>query len=312
MKLRQSSVAKSLAIAVFNLVVLVYLIEWYVTQVSSGLLLEYLRHLPLLSVVPTIFLYILVLVLHGLRLAILIDAPFGPSFRVVNIGAGLNAILPFRLGELARLYYAKKFYSLSATHLFAAGLVEKFFDLVALSGLIIVVLLSVDGSYIGKSLAALLFAMILAAYLSVLIFRRFSHSIEDWVSAIVPVKDLFAALREQGRVRHLSQICGYTAVMWIANVGLVYVAFAGFLPEVGFGMIDAISILLIIALAIALPGAPAGLGVFEAGIVAYLTQSRVVPIELALACAIVFHFLIFIPQVILMAFALLEARFQRR
>lgn len=306
--MKHSQALKNLAIGAVNIVIFYFLIRWVVDNIRPDLLLEHLRRIPLAYVAPTVLVNILALMFYGLRLAVLVSRSFGVSFQIVNLGSGFNAILPFRLGEIARLYYARRIFSLSAAKLFAAGLIEKFFDLVALGGLVIVVLLFGSNGFVGKGVAAALFGLILAAYFSVVMFRSFSHHVEEWLSGLGRAQALIAALREYGKVHDLPQVSGYTLAIWVANVATVYVGFSGFLPAVEFGITDAIALLLIIALAIAIPSAPSGLGVFEAGIVAYLTQAFHIENELALACAIVFHMAMIIPQIVLTVLVLLRIR----
>ena len=75
---------------------------------------------------------------------------------------------------------------------------------------------------------------------------------------------------------------------------------------------DAVLLMLIITLSIAIPSAPAALGLFEAGIVAYLTQHNGIGNELALAAAVVFHVAVAFPQVLLMGGVMLIHRKRKR
>lgn len=298
MRNRAAQVLKNVAIGAVNLVIFYYLITWCVEHIQPQLLLDSLRRLPLSAVFTAFLINLAAFACYGLRLAILIGVPFRTAFRVVNLGTGLNAILPFRLGELAKLYYVQRIYSLSAARIFAAGLVEKFFDLTVVAGLVVAVLFFVDGGSVAKGTALVLCGLIIAAYACVLLFRRFSHHAEGWLAGVPRARALIQALREQERVRYLPQICGYTLLVWILNVAVVYVAFTLFLPGAGFGVGDAIFILLIKALAMTIPTAPAGLGVFEAGAVAYLTRSLGIGNEVALASAFVFHLVVIVPQIV--------------
>ena len=101
-------------------------------------------------------------------------------------------------------------------------------------------------------------------------------------------------------------IAFYTLLIWATNTLVVYSAFSGFLPGFQIEIQDAVALLLISALAIAIPTAPAGVGVFEAGVVAYLTQVRGVPNELALAAAVVFHIAVTIPLLAVVAWIMLR------
>jgi hypothetical protein len=307
MRIRAAHALKNVAIGAVNVAIFYYLIAWCIEHIKPELLLDSLRRFPLSAVFAAFLVNIVAFACYALRLAILVDVPFRISFRVVNLGTGLNAILPFRLGELAKLYYVQRIYSLPAAKIFAAGLVEKFFDLVALAGLVISVLLFVDGGSIARGTAAVLFGLMVAAYACVLMFRRFSHHAERWLARMPGAQTLIAALREQQRPRYLP-ITAYTVLIWILNVAVVYVAFAAFLPGVGIGVGDAIFLLLIKALAMTIPTAPAGLGVFEAGVVAYLTRSYGIGNELALAAALVFHLVVILPQIAYAVLVLIRGR----
>ena len=85
---------------------------------------------------------------------------------------------------------------------------------------------------------------------------------------------------------------------------MVYFSFNTYLSEVRIGIFESIALLVVMALAIAVPSAPAGLGLFEAGIVAYLTQTSRIGNEAALAAATVFHLAITLPQLMVTAWLL--------
>jgi uncharacterized membrane protein YbhN (UPF0104 family) len=108
----------------------------------------------------------------------------------------------------------------------------------------------------------------------------------------------------------------YTALIWPINVTLVLILFRTILPETNFGFMDAMTVQVIAALAIAVPASPAGLGVFEAGIVAYLTTIYGVQTERAISAALAYHLSITAPHTAIviaffasMAPRLLKARF---
>ena len=102
-------------------------------------------------------------------------------------------------------------------------------------------------------------------------------------------------------VRHVLAV---SVAIWVLNIALVFFTFNTYLPDLRITILDAVTLLLVLALAIAIPAAPAGLGLFEAGIVAYLTQKFGVGNEEALAAATVFHLVITLPQVLMTALLL--------
>ncbi len=55
--------------------------------------------------------------IYGVRLSLLMSVPFCKVFYVckafyVSIGYGLNNILPFRLGDIFKIYVKKRFYGI--------------------------------------------------------------------------------------------------------------------------------------------------------------------------------------------------------
>jgi uncharacterized membrane protein YbhN (UPF0104 family) len=91
----------------------------------------------------------------------------------------------------------------------------------------------------------------------------------------------------------------FTLSIWATNILLVFVAFRTLLHDVALSLFDAMTLLLIAALAIAVPASPAGLGVVEAGIVAYLTGFHGVEKEQALSAALAYHFAIMTPHTLI-------------
>lgn len=294
-----------------NLVVLYFLMDWVIDNIHPELLLENIRRIPISAIALPIALNILTLAIYALRLKALMETSFKPSFHVVSMGSGLNAILPFRIGELVKLYFARKMYSFSALRLFSAGLVEKFFDLIALGGLVSIVVLASTENYIGERVIFLLFGLIAITYAFVLLFRKLADRIENRLFGLIHLRMLIGTLLEHSRVGRLGYISTCTLAIWVFNVAVVYVAFARFLPSIEFRVIDAISILVIVALAVAIPGAPAGIGIFEAGVVAYLVQALQVEKETALACAIVFHIVLTLYQIAFTAWILAKNLLKR-
>jgi uncharacterized protein (TIRG00374 family) len=307
--MRDGKLLRNLAVVGLNLVVFYFLIRWCTDNIQLDLLARRIVRMPPMAIVWTLTLNLIAVAFYALRLGVLIGERFRTSLSTTFLGFGLNSVLPFRLGELAKLYYAKRYLLIPTTNLFAASLVEKLFDLSALAVLATLIVMLSSIQVIHKSIVVALVAVVIAGYVAVLSYRRLAHYVQQAAGTSVRVQALLAALHQQSRLHHVHQIVRYTLVIWTLNTLVVYVGFSGFLPDYSIGTLDAIALLLISALAIAIPTAPAGLGLFEAGIVAYLTQVRLVPTELALAAAVVFHFAVMLPQ--LAAVSWLMLRFQR-
>ena len=335
--MRSGQVLRYLAIVGINLVIFYLLIRWCVENVQPARLSEQFARIPLAVAALAATLNLAAIAVYGLRLSILTSQRYRVSLPTALLGFGLNSILPFRLGELAKLYYAKRYFAIPASRLFAATLVEKLYDLSALALLagLLVTLAATD--VFGRSIAAALAVVVLAGFMVLLGYRTLAHQLAQGrhrghrlyklyfrvsrhrllaqvlratgaMSASARLQELFAALLEQSRLRHLARIVCCTALIWTINTTVVYAALSGFLPEHSIGVLDAIAVLLISALAIAIPTAPAGVGLFEAGVVAYLTRVCGVPTEPALAAAMSLHLATTSPALGLMIWIMLRSR----
>lgn len=229
----------------------------------------------------------------------MIAKPFHVAFQIINLGYGFNAILPMRLGDLARIHYAKQYFNISSTKLFANAVIEKFFDLLLLGLLAIVSVILGSNAYINASLAFMILGLVLTIFILWYLFHRFSNQIAGRVHKLKKLNQLLVALKTHSTIQKISSVIVYTVAIWGANLLAVNIGFSGFLPLENIGIYHTLSLLIITALAVAIPGAPAGLGVFEAGVVAYLTQALHVSNETALASAIVFHLAIAIPPMVI-------------
>lgn len=239
-----------------------------------------------------------IFIAHGFRLKNLIRTEFYVSYQIVNIGSLLNVILPFRIGDATRIYIANRYYKINIKDLFVAVVVEKFLDLS------VVLLIAATVVFFGAidifpiDILFVLAGMIIAAAVAYWIFRRFN--LVGWIAEKMPSKlgDQFHVFMTGLAIGNRYQIAWFTCCIWVANVACTFAVFMAILPTVDFGVIDALALTVITALAVAIPGAPAGIGIFEAGVVAYLAQVHGVDGELALASALIFHAVIVVPPVV--------------
>jgi hypothetical protein len=251
------------------------------------------------------------MLVYALRLRVLLRHRLATSFSVVVLGFGLNSALPFRMGELARLYYARQLFGVSTARLIAALLVEKFFDLTALAVLASTVVAFAQVGFIGKGVAITLIGIVIALYMALLAFHRFGPLVEALIARLPHFRPLLFSLRDQSRGRHIPAVAGCTAAIWVLNLSVVFLGMSGFLPDTEITLTDTVAIMVITALAVAVPSAPAGLGIFEAGVVAYLTQVKSVAAEPALSAALALHLAVSVPQMLLMLLAIMHNRLNR-
>jgi hypothetical protein len=273
---------------------------WLRNNVNYLDVLEQLRQIPPRAVFVAMAMNAAVLTLYGLRLAAILQTKPLPCFLIANVGFTFNSLIPFRIGEAVKIYVGGKYFGFPLGGLGAAIVMEKLYDLSAVGALALVVASTHSPIFDVPLSAPLALALILLA--SVLLLARFRSKggaprPSEW--KIMKTVRLDAFVRQAETLiayQNVSRAALCTALIWTTNVCLVLVLFRTIFPEIDFGLLAAMTLLAIGALAIAVPASPAGLGVFEAGIVAYLATAHGVPTEKAISAALAYHFSITAPH----------------
>ena len=282
-------------LAVINLICIATLLLWFSQNISLQEVITHLGTIPKTSLITVLGLSIAILAIYGLRMSALLGTRFTPALATIVLGFGLNGILPLRLGDVAKMVYVKQLFGISTARVAAATAVEKLLDIgaVLIIGFSVLQFVSFGRIHSGiYALAAFLFVavsgLLIAGWL--LGSRRSSEQrIYVWLNSVLAgVRNHF-----KGQQRLISTF--YTAAIWAVTILTTYVMFASIYD--GFGLSDAFLLTLVLVLAIAIPGAPAGLGIVEAGIVGYLHEVVGVDAAHAIAAALAFHLATVIPQV---------------
>lgn len=292
-----------------NLAILALIAYWANENISFGKLLEQARDLPPEGWVGALLLNLVVLAVYGLRLSLLLGTRRLPALATVIIGFGMNGVLPFRLGEVAKLGYARKLFGIATPRLIAATAAEKLMDLCALFLLGLLASQLVVAPFLDKhiAIAALLLGglvIVLAICLIALaLWERSGREAHNWIT------DIFDMLRAQKDKKRFGQLALLTVAVWVITVASVHLMFSSVFPQ--FSIANACVLTLVLALAIAIPGGPAGLGFVEAAIVAYLHQALQAEPNRALASALAFHVIVVVPQVLATAAIVIGTYFRR-
>lgn len=291
-----------------NLLAYFFLIRWAAYNIDVGRLAGYLREIPLWAIAGSLAIYMATLGLYGIRMALLLGKGFSVAFVIVNIGYALNSVIPLRLGDALKVVIAHRLYLIPLTALFTASVVEKLVDVLKLSLLGGVVVAFAAGSFIQVGVLLPL-AVLAAGVAGAIVFSRiFIVRIVRLLPKGTRLRRIFIELHKHTGSYPLGRIFAATAGIWALNVALVHFTFNTYLSGLELSILDAATLFLILALSVAVPSAPAGLGLFEAGAVAYLTQTTGVGNEAALAAAGVFHMVISLPPVIMTGLLLLVRR----
>lgn len=283
------------AIAV-NVVFFYFAYGWVSEHIDAARLLDRLSHISPSALSASIGINVVALILYGARMALLMRVPIATGFSVVNIGYAANALVPMRLGEPVKLYLARQLYAQPLLKSFSASVAEKVLDILKLLLIGLGAVTFATAPVLDKHLF-LLGAVFLAAFSgAVFLVRNNFGKIVRWLPKGWKIRRTALELYKHTSEYPLVQVLLISVVIWILNLTLIYVSFNTYVPELSITFLDATVLLLIIALAIAIPSAPAGIGIFEAGVVAYLSQISRIEYELALAVAVAFHLTVTVPQ----------------
>ncbi|MGH8671560.1 MAG: lysylphosphatidylglycerol synthase transmembrane domain-containing protein, partial [Burkholderiales bacterium] len=295
-----STTARTLVLVILNIAIFIFIGKWLYENIRPTVLLAHIRELSPLTTLEVVAINILVVAVYGKRMASLLRRDFLTSWYIVNLGFGLNSVLPFRLGEPAKIYHAYRYFDLSPVQLATATFIEKFLDLSIVAVLLAFTIAFSTQRILDPALLWWTTAVLAAASIVILTFNKGVTALEKLVTGTGKLSALVQNVREFSHSYPLLPVLTATAMIWGLNLAVVYFAFNAFLPATTVGLIDAVTLMLICVLSVAIPAAPAGLGLFEAGIVAYLTQFLRVPQEQALAAAVVFHLAVILPQLAIM------------
>ena len=241
------------------------------------------------------------------------DLPFGPLWRATAIGMMVSNLVPARAGELARAYaLARETRRVPFTAAFASVAVDRAFDATVVLLLMFAAMLdpefSADAVVAGQPASRVIAggAIVAGSVLAVLyLMARFPEGVvrvyEAGARRISPrlehhggrlLRTFASGLGVLRRPALFAEVLWWTLLHWLLNAVAFWLGFRAVGIDAPFTA--ALFLQGLIAIGVALPSAPGFFGIFELFAKAGLSIYGV-PEDLAVAWAISFHFLSFIP-----------------
>ena len=223
------------------------------------------------------------------------------SYRAVSIGYLMTNVLPFRLGELVRPIVISRGGAIGAVHALSSIAVEHVLDVVMILALLAVVLPDLPLPPLvtqGARLSAIAFGgAAIVMMLLVVAHKRVERAVErfldaiSWIDTPIWLRRFNSAMEGLGVLRSprlfvMSTL--WTLVGWLASVVSLYFAMLAFVPDAS--LTSALFATVTSTLVLLVPSTPGYIGVLEWAI----RDSLVLfgwSSEVALACAISFHFM---------------------
>jgi hypothetical protein len=221
-------------------------------------------------------LIIISLLLNGLRHAILISqppAPWWPAFKSLVLSTGLNLVVPGRIAEIVKILYLKKHINLRVANGVAALTLERLMDVFILGIITVYALLTnlfafeLHYPFGDKSIAMLATAFILVSLILAYgtkkraYIRSFFAQVHHELIAVISSRRLFSSL-------------SLTVAIWALQL-IACIMFFQLQTIVQVSIVSSIITFIAINIAVALPGPPAGVGLFQAGVAAALIPTGI-------------------------------------
>jgi len=226
----------------------------------------------------------------------------GAAFHILNISYLANSALPFRLGELARIFLAARLPQPSPVlTTLSTILVERLLDMLAVTGMLGLILTLLDVPDYVSSAGLILGAGALAGLIALAVLARrpgWAFRLVERLQRAAPGLARWHLQDALGRFvdglapvaggRGLAQAVIWTVVSWALSLAAGYVLLYAFFPAASW--IATLLFIALASLAVSVPYAPGAVGPYEAGVVLALSLTGYdQPEGAAVAFAIVLH-----------------------
>jgi uncharacterized protein (TIRG00374 family) len=222
------------------------------------------------------------------------------AFFIINIGYLLNNLFPLRAGEVGRAVFMGRAAKLSPFHVLSTIVIERAFDLVMAAILVLTTLPLALGQDQLRPAATITLVLVISMLGVLFLMARYrsqvhriaAHFGERWSLVqkwVVPQVDaLLEGLQALTNPRRFLTVLVLVVLAWILWVLVYYMGLLAIAPAAPLWW--AMFADGVLALGVAIPSAPASLGVYEASMVAALTILGVA-YSPALAFAFLMHFI---------------------
>ena len=264
----------------------------------------------------TFFLLFLTLMAKAWRWQILMSSgtkksPFIESFWALMLGQQVNLLVPMlRLGEVARIFAINSQTGINKTLTLSTLVVEKFLDLVILG--VTVLLLIATAVFLDTVSYASIYLSGIALVALVLLYGmaqrplpviKLTEGLTSWMPDTLQTRlvgmvksglEGLGALRN-GRLLIMSIVL--SVIIGILMVLTPYVLFPAF--NIPFGLTEATLIHVVVILALVPPSTPGKLVIFDGAVAFSLAQSGLQDKALIVSYALMLHFILVAPQILL-------------
>lgn len=241
--------------------------------------------------------------------ALLADRPkLLDAFSIICQGYLLNNLFPLRLGEIGRAVFMGKKIEVSPFHVLSTIIIERAFDLGIAAILLLSTLPLAIGADWAQAVATVTLTLVGIGFAALFLMARFSEQVHNlmtrlgqrwqWFQRLVlpRIDSLLDGLVALKSIGQFLKVLFWIMLTWVIWVLIYYVMLLPVAPQAPLwwaAFADSI-----LALGVAIPSAPAALGVYEASMVAALSILGI-SYSVALGYAILMHFIQFASTAVL-------------
>ncbi len=230
-------------------------------------------------------------------------ASFTQSFFIINEGYLLNNLFPLRAGEIGRAVFMGQASGLGPMHVLSTIVIERSFDVAIASGMLLSTLPLALRMDWAKPVAVTTLALVAFALLLLFLMARFHTRIQQFFHTLAGrwsfiqkhvsprIGSFLNGLGALTHPSHFFQALFWIVMSWVLWVGTYYVLMLMIVPNAPLWWAAFVDSAL--ALGVAIPSAPAAIGVFEATMVGSFSLLGV-DASLSLGFAIFTHFFNFV------------------
>jgi hypothetical protein len=278
--------------------VAIYILYRSVDWQNLGNAFKSLNLLILLILIPLLFISMLFRTLEW-RIVSGNKDSFWNMFLWLNVGYLANNILPFRVGEIVRAMFFGQSSNTSMFYGLSTVIIERVFDVGIAAILLFVSIPHIIGAAWAQTTSHIAMGLVIAALIFLAVLAFYRNDVKKWFAGISTRSPFLQKHVQSHLASLLDGLKALTnwkiflssflllAMAWIIGLAEYMIGLRAFIP--GASIWWCVFSLGVLALGIAIPSAPANIGVFEAAVVAALSVVGVDPAR-SLAFAIFIHF----------------------
>jgi uncharacterized protein (TIRG00374 family) len=236
------------------------------------------------------------------------QAPYKRTFNIISIGYLLNNIFPLRAGEIGRALLMGNVSGLGPLYVLSTIIIERTYDLAMASGILLATLPMALSYALGigvtwaEPVAISTLALVIIGLCSLYLIARNSDKVKEWIDRlgdrskwlqkyVIPhIESLLNGLNVLTQPKQFILSIFWILICWALYITIYYIILLPIVPYAPLWW--AVFSDGVVALGVAVPSAPGGVGVWEASIVGSLSIFGV-STSSALAYALLVHFLNF-------------------